>query len=93
MIIGAILSTGGAAFLGAVWQGFRGYTKVRAQHIEDIAAWRTELANQVSDLRLLIDFYRGMAADYAFQLRSHGITPHTTAVMPPNQFSNKEEDK
>lgn len=90
-VVGAIFSLGGAAFLGAVWQGFRGYTKVRAQHIEDISAWRAELAAQVSELRALIDYYRSVSADYAYQLRSHGIKPETTAVMPPNRIYPQED--
>jgi hypothetical protein len=86
-----VFSLGGAAFLGAVWQGFRGYTKARAQHIADITAWRNELASQVSEFRALIDYYRSVSADYAYQLRSHGIAPRTTAVMPPNLRT--EDDK
>lgn len=89
-VSGFLLTAGGGGLIGAVWQGFRGYSKIRDQHMEDLARWRQELAVQVGRMQALIDYYRSMAADYEYQLRSHGIKPETTAVMP--SFLREEDN-
>lgn len=89
-VSGFLLTAGGGGLIGAVWQGFRGYSKIRDQHMEDIAKWRQELAVQVGRMQALIDYYRSIAADYEYQLRSHGIKPETTAVMP--SFLREEDN-
>ncbi|MER6912225.1 hypothetical protein ABT354_11175 [Streptomyces sp. NPDC000594] len=59
------------------------FDTARRQHIADLAQWRTELQETVRDLQALVEYYRHMSADYAWQLRQAGIEPVTTAVEPP----------
>lgn len=89
-VAGILFTAGGGGIVGALWQGLRGYAKIRDQHMEDLAKWRQELAVQVGRMQALIDYYRSMAADYEYQLRSHGIKPETTAVMP--SFLREEDN-
>ncbi|MFD0374677.1 hypothetical protein [Streptomyces sp. NPDC127112] len=85
-IITAVFGAGGIASVTALVKVMSarkdGFNKARAQHIDDLAQWRSELQNTVNELQELVEFYRHMSADYAFQLREHGIDPKTTAVKP-----------
>ncbi|MFF3672384.1 hypothetical protein ACFYYS_00210 [Streptomyces sp. NPDC002120] len=85
-IITALFGAGGLASVGLVFKATQarkdGFNKARAQHIEDLAAWKSELQNTVRELEGLVAFYRSQAADYEYQLRANGLTPETSAVRP-----------
>lgn len=81
-LIGIIFGSSGAAFLAALFTGISGYNRARRQHMTDLAEWREELSKQVAELNRWIAYWRSTAADYEFQLRSHGIKPVSTATPP-----------
>ncbi|MEU2513792.1 hypothetical protein [Streptomyces syringium] len=85
-ILNIVLGTGGAASLVAfvkLWRERKDtFARARREHIEDLAKWRTELQDTVHELQALVEYYRSVSADYAWQLRQSGITPMTTAVKP-----------
>ncbi|MFD8789260.1 MULTISPECIES: hypothetical protein [Streptomyces] len=86
-IVTALFGAGGLASLGLVFRAMQarkdGFNRVRAQHIEDLAAWKSELQSTVRELEGLVRFYRTQAADYEYQLRANGLTPESSAVPPP----------
>ncbi|MEV0445300.1 hypothetical protein AB0I84_07455 [Streptomyces spectabilis] len=70
------------AFLKLRQERREAFNTARRQHIEDLAKWRTELQETVYELQELVEYYRHVSADYAWQLRQNGIEPRTTAVEP-----------
>lgn len=72
--------------LGAFYKGRQerldGFNRARREHIEDLERWRDKMASDYEALHTWAEYYRSMAADYAFQLRSHGIEPETTVMRP-----------
>ncbi|MET8684856.1 hypothetical protein ABZV77_11620 [Streptomyces sp. NPDC004732] len=78
-IITAVFGAGGIASLAILfkaWQVRRdGFNQARAQHIEDLARWRSELQDQVQELQDIVEKYRRRAASFEYQLRSNGIEP------------------
>ncbi|MFT2017730.1 hypothetical protein ACMA1D_18100 [Streptomyces sp. 796.1] len=80
--------TGGIAslvgFLKLWFERKDAFDKARREHIEDLARWRNELQGTVYELQALVEYYRHVSADYAWQLRQSGIEPTTSAVPPEN---------
>ncbi|MFG2228042.1 hypothetical protein [Streptomyces sp. NPDC048644] len=85
-ILSIVFGTGGlasfAAFLKLWMERKDAFDRARREHIEDLAKWRTELQETVYELQDLVEYYRHVSADYAWQLRENGIEPVTTAVGP-----------
>ncbi|ARZ66924.1 hypothetical protein SMD11_1263 [Streptomyces albireticuli] len=85
-ILSIVFGTGGAASLAAFLKLWRqrkdAFDRARREHIEDLAKWRTELQDTVHELQALVEYYRSVSADYAWQLRQNGIQPMTSAVKP-----------
>ncbi|WP_274916951.1 hypothetical protein [Streptomyces sp. WZ-12] len=81
--LAAVLSAGLGSLITSIFQGMRmrrdGYNQTRREHIEDIAQWREDLARQTRELEALLNYWRGVAAGYEYQLRAAGIEP----VKPP----------
>ncbi|MES9589952.1 hypothetical protein ABWK57_13985 [Streptomyces sp. NPDC094045] len=85
-VVSLIFGTGGLASLAGflkLWHERKdAFDKARREHIEDLARWRGALQDSVYELQALVEYYRHMSADYAYQLRQNGIEPSTTAVEP-----------
>ncbi|UFQ16424.1 MULTISPECIES: hypothetical protein [Streptomyces] len=85
-VLSLLFGTGGAASLVAFFKLWferkDAFDTARREHIEDLARWRGALQDSVHELQALVEYYRHMSADYAWQLRQNGIEPHTTAVEP-----------
>lgn len=80
-VLGSATGAGGLlALLKAYWDRKDILVKARNEHIEDLSKWRDEMHDMVLELQGHLEYYRSMAADFEYQLRSHGIEPHTTAV-------------
>ncbi|MEU5425125.1 hypothetical protein AB0H73_05900 [Streptomyces olivoreticuli] len=77
--LAALLCAGLGSLTTALFQGMRnrrdGYNRTRREHMDDIAQWREDLAQQTRDLEALLNYWRGVAAAYEYQLRSAGIEP------------------
>ncbi|MFI1796522.1 hypothetical protein ACH427_04075 [Streptomyces sp. NPDC020379] len=77
--LAAMLSAGLGSLVTAIFQGMRarrdGYNRTRREHMEDIAQWREDLAQQTRELEALLNYWRGVAAGYEYQLRAAGIEP------------------
>ncbi|MER5441114.1 hypothetical protein [Streptomyces sp. NPDC002790] len=85
-ILSVVFGTGGvASLIGFIklWLERRdAFDKARREHIEDLARWRGALQDSVYELQALVEYYRHVSADYAYQLRQNGIEPLTSAVEP-----------
>ncbi|MFH8346798.1 hypothetical protein [Streptomyces sp. NPDC018045] len=85
-ILNVVFGAGGLASLAAflkLWIERRdAFDRARREHIEDLAKWRGELQDTVYELQALVEYYRHVSADYAWQLRQNGIEPATTARPP-----------
>lgn len=82
-LVGSLLGAGGlAALLKVFFDRKDTINKVRKEHIEDLSRWRDEMHDLAVELQSMLEYYRSLAADYEYQLRSHGLTPMSTAVRP-----------
>lgn len=82
-LIGALGGATGLVALLRAWWGRRDdVNKTRNEHVADLAKWRDEMHELAMELQEMLEFYRSMAADFEYQLRSHGIEPVTTAIRP-----------
>lgn len=85
-IIGALLGGTGLASLAFVFKALQarkdGFNRARAQHIEDLESWRREAHEALRQMQEVADYWRRVAADFEHQLRTHGISPETTAQKP-----------
>ncbi|EMF02465.1 hypothetical protein J7W19_29045 [Streptomyces mobaraensis NBRC 13819 = DSM 40847] len=88
-IITALLGVGGITSLGLFFRASQarrdGFNKARAQHIQDLERWRTEANKALEQMQEVADYWRRVAADFEHQLRTHGITPQTTATKPGSE--------
>src|SRR4051812_25902379 len=94
VIVAALMSAGGATFLGSL---VRGYSSLRSgararerETVQDLAQARDEAIGreraELADSR----FWQGVAAKYAYQLRLAGINPDPEQPEPPSERAARE---
>ncbi len=82
----------GGGLLGLVTQVVRSWSSIKSgarantrEVIKDLAAARDESEDREATVRRDKDYWRGVAADYGFQLRSAGLTPDPAKPMSPSE--------
>ncbi|MCC3766008.1 hypothetical protein [Streptomyces sp. UNOC14_S4] len=77
--LAAVLSAGLGSLITSIFQGMRmrrdGYNQTRREHMDDIAQWREDLAGKLREVEALLNYWRGVAAGYEYQLLAAGLTP------------------
>lgn len=58
------------------------FNKARREHIADLESWRDKIEADYRTVHEYAVYWQSVSADYAYQLRSHGIEPTTTALRP-----------
>jgi hypothetical protein len=67
---------------GSFRSGARASTR---EVVKDLAAARDEAEDRLSDMRRDKDYWRNVAADYAYQLRQKGVSPVPPEPMSPSE--------
>lgn len=88
-IIVALLSAGGAAFLGTLLRGIGSLRSGARAHereaVADLARWRDEAVDRARTVERDRDFWRGVAGGYAYQLVQAGGTPQPANPIAPSE--------
>ena len=92
VLITALLSAGGATFIGSLVKGIRslrGGARAREREaINDLARWREEADDARREAEQDRDFWRRIAGSYAYQMRMAGLIPIPSEPVPPSERIN-----